>query len=167
MSEIVIRALEPSDTEAVHALFAAPRATANTLQVPWRSLEERRSRLASTDANTHRLVATLDGRVVGTLGLHIETAGRRRDVASFGMAVHDEFAGRGVGSALIAAMIDLAENWLGIRRIELTVYADNEPAIHLYEKFGFVREGIGRAYARRNGELVDALYMARLRPSAS
>src|SRR3954464_7863537 len=102
MPEIAVRAAEPSDAEALWALFDAPRAMANTLQLPWRSVEERRTRFASADANTHRLVATLEGRVVGTLGLHIEAAGRRRDVASFGMAVHDDFAGRGAGSALVA-----------------------------------------------------------------
>ena len=35
------------------------------------------------------------------------------------------------------AMIDFAENWLNIQPIKLQVYADNEPDISLYEKFGF------------------------------
>ena len=48
-------------------------------------------------------------------------------------------------------------------RLELEVYADNEPAIRLYERFGFEREGVLRQYAYRNGQLADALYMARLR----
>jgi L-phenylalanine/L-methionine N-acetyltransferase len=59
-------------------------------------------------------------------------------------------------------MIDLADNWLGLHRIELTVYVDNAPAIHLYEKFGFVIEGTARAFALRGGEYVDAHTMARL-----
>jgi putative acetyltransferase len=63
----------------------------------------------------------------------------------------------------MAAMIDLADNWLGLRRLELEVWADNAAAIHLYEKFGFVVEGTGRQFARRAGELVDAHFMARLR----
>ncbi len=65
------------------------------------------------------------------------------------MSVHDDFQNRGVGSALMAAMIELADNWLGLRRIELEVYADNAAAIHLYEKFGFVIEGRTSARARR------------------
>jgi len=64
---------------------------------------------------------------------------------------------------LIAAMVDLADNWLGLRRIELSVYTDNAPAIHLYGKFGFVIEGTARQFALRNGVYVDAHMMARLR----
>jgi putative acetyltransferase len=63
----------------------------------------------------------------------------------------------------MAAMIDLADNWLGIHRIELSVYTDNAPAVHLYEKFGFAIEGTARQFALRGGEYVDAYYMARLR----
>jgi putative acetyltransferase len=63
----------------------------------------------------------------------------------------------------MAAMIDLADNWLGIRRLELTVYADNTAAVHLYEKFGFRIEGTLSQFARRAGTLVDAYSMARLR----
>ncbi|HET6971680.1 MAG TPA: GNAT family N-acetyltransferase, partial [Phenylobacterium sp.] len=79
-------------------------------------------------------------------------------------AVHDAWAGRGVGTALMAAVVDLADNWLQVRRLELSVYADNARAIALYERFGFEREGLNRDYAWRNGAFVDSIAMARLRP---
>jgi putative acetyltransferase len=157
-----IRSAEPTDAEALAALFACPRVIANTLQLPYRSLDFRRGRL-QPDPTIHRLVAEVDGRLVGELGLHLEPNPRRAGVASFGMAVHDDYQGQGVGSALMAAMLDLADNWLGLRRIELTVYTDNAPAIRLYEKFGFLIEGTARAYALRAGSYVDAYFMARLR----
>lgn len=163
MSEITIRALEPSDIEAVHEIFRCPRVVANTLQLPWRSLEYTRERFGRVQADAHVLVAVVDGRVVGNIGLQIEQGARRRDVGSFGMSVHDDFQGRGIGTALMAAMIDLADNWLGLRRIEMEVWADNEAAIRLYRKFGFEVEGTGRQYARRAGQFVDALFMARLK----
>jgi len=68
-----------------------------------------------------------------------------------------------VGSALVAAVVDLADNWLNIKRIELEVYTDNEAAIHLYEKFDFAIEGTKRKYAFREGEYVDTHVMARVR----
>lgn len=163
MSEIVIRAAELSDADALQEIFNQPKAQAGTLQLPWRSVGQRRDWLSRVLSDGHVLVAEVDGRVVGQLGLHIQATPRRRDVGSFGMAVHDDFQGRGIGKALVQAMIDLADNWLGLRRIELEVYADNVGAIRLYEKFGFVVEGTGRQWARRDGELVDALYMARLK----
>ena len=165
MSEITVRAREPGDVEAIAAIFACPGVIAGTLQLPFRSIEERRVRLAQPPPELHGLVAEIDGRVVGSLNLHLETQARRRHCADIGMATHDDVQGRGVGSALMDAMLDLADNWLNLRRIELSVYTDNAAAIRLYEKFGFVIEGTARQYAFRNGEYVDVYMMARLRVS--
>ena len=164
MAAILVRAREPSDLEAIAEIFNCPGVVAGTLQLPFRSVEERRERLAHRAPEAHSLVAEMEGRVVGSLGLQVETGPRRRHCASIGMGVHDDFQGRGAGSALMAAMIDLADNWLGIHRIELSVYTDNAPAVHLYEKFGFAIEGTARQFALRGGAYVDAYYMARLRP---
>ena len=161
--EVRVRAREPRDTEAVAEIFACPGVMAGTLQLPLRSVESVRERLAHQGQGVHSLVAEVEGRVVGTLGLHVEANPRRRHCAGLGMAVHDGFQGCGVGTALLAAALDLADNWLGLRRIELSVYPDNERAIRLYERFGFAAEGTARDYAFRGGAYVDALMMARLR----
>jgi putative acetyltransferase len=160
--EILIRAREPDDAEAIAEIFACPSVVAGTLQLPFRSLDERRELLAQRHDGVHHLVAEIDGSVVGTLGLHVETPPRRRHCGGIGMAVHDRFQRQRVGSALLAAAIDLADNWLGLRRLELTVYPDNTAGIRLYEKFGFVVEGTARDFALRDGVFVDALMMARI-----
>jgi putative acetyltransferase len=64
---------------------------------------------------------------------------------------------------LMRAALDLADNWLNLTRIELTVYVDNSSAVALYKRFGFEIEGTHRRYAFRNGEYVDAYSMARIR----
>lgn len=102
---------------------------------------------------------------MGNLGLRVEANPRRRHVASLGMAVHDDFAGRGVGTALMRAALELCDQWLQVTRVELTVYVDNDAALALYRKFGFVIEGTQRAAAFRDGELVDLHVMARLHPA--
>ena len=55
-----------------------------------------------------------------------------------------------------------ADNWLNLKRIEITVYVDNKRAIGLYKKFGFEVEGESKDYAFRNGKYVNAFHMARV-----
>jgi putative acetyltransferase len=79
------------------------------------------------------------------------------------MAVRDDWHGKGVGTALMEAAIDLADNWLNLTRLELIVFVDNTAAIGLYEKLGFTTEGTLVNYAFRDGEYVDCFAMAQVR----
>jgi putative acetyltransferase len=99
-------------------------------------------------------------------GLHVYP-GKRRHSATFGMSVADDLQGRGIGTKLMAAMLDVADNYLGLVRVELEVLVDNPRAIHLYERMGFEREGCKRKAVFRGGQYVDALVMARLRERAN
>ena len=123
---------------------------------------EARQRRYDGNSNAVRLVAVVDGKAIGLIFLSREE-NRRSHAGSIGMAVHDAYAGRGAGTALMAGVIDLADNWLNLKRLELGVYADNARAIALYERFGFEREGFQRAYSWRGGAYVDSISMARLR----
>ena len=120
MAEIHIRAVEPTDAEALFEIFSGPKAVAGTLQAPWLSLEQRRGWLVP-DPSRHGLVAVIDGRVVGNASLHLEPAPRRRDCGWIGMAVRDDVQGQGVGSAMMRALMELADDWYCLRRLELTV----------------------------------------------
>ena len=163
--DITVRHSEPDDYRALHRIFSGPRAIAGTLQMPFPRAGMWRERLAETSEDLHSLVACVGGEVVGSLSLHTSpTRWRMRHVGSIGMAVRDDWQGKGVGTALMEAALDLADNWLNLTRIELRVYTDNAAAIALYEKFGFEVEGTHRRLAFRNGEYVDAYSMARLKP---
>jgi L-phenylalanine/L-methionine N-acetyltransferase len=162
-TDILIRALEPTDLPDLTEAWNQPLAYSGTLQLPYTSLEARQKRLAGSPSGHTRLVAVIEGKVIGMIGLHPEDSPRRSHVGSIGMAVHDAYAGRGAGTALMAAVIDLADNWLQLKRLELSVYADNARAMALYERFGFEREGLHRAYSWRAGAYVDSISMARLR----
>jgi putative acetyltransferase len=138
------------------------------LQVPYPTEAYWRRRIddMAVGATTAELfvVAERGGVVVGNAGVHPQAPVRRRHVAGIGMAVAREAQGQGVGSALLAALIDWSDNWAQLLRLELTVYTDNAAGIALYRKFGFVHEGTHRAYALRSGIFVDAHCMARLHP---
>ena len=163
LSDILIRAVEPDDMADLTEAWNQPLAIRGTLQLPFTSLEDRRKRFAASPPGHTRLVAVIGGKVIGMIGLHPADNPRRAHTASIGMAIHDAYAGRGAGSALMAAVVDQADRWLNLRRLELNVYADNARAIAIYERFGFEREGLLRAYAWRDGEYVDSIPMARLR----
>ena len=162
--QITIRHAEPDDYEALHRIFSGPRVIAGTLQLPLPSAEMWRKRVSEKPENLYSLVACADGEVVGNLGLETQpTRWPRRHVGQIGMAVRDDWQGKGIGTALMEAVLDLADNWLNLTRVELSVYTDNAAAIALYEKFGFEVEGTHRRYAFRNGTYVDSYSMARVR----
>jgi L-phenylalanine/L-methionine N-acetyltransferase len=161
--DILIRAREPEDVADVAELLNQPQAVWGTLQLPFTSQAERARKMAALPAGHTNFVAVIEGKVIGTLGM-TRLEGRRTHVGTIGMAVHDAYAGRGAGTALMAAAVEHADKWLGLRRLELTVFPDNGRAIALYERFGFEREGLYRDYAWRDGAFVDCLAMARLRP---
>jgi putative acetyltransferase len=166
---ITIRRTSPKDAAAMARLMSDPAVYGGTLQMPYPSEEQWQARLADTAALGKpdvSLVAELNGDVVGSAGLHAPSlALRRRHVMALGISVAREAQGQGVGTALMAALCDYADRWLGILRIELTVYADNEVAQRLYRKFGFELEGTFKGYALRDGVFVDTLAMARWHPS--
>jgi putative acetyltransferase len=163
---ITIRRATVGDAEGIQATFASPKAMAGTLQLPFPSLERWRKWLADDAADDFVLVAEVAGEVVGNLGLHAASKSpRRRHAGAIGMSVRDDWQGRGVGTALMVAAVDLADNWLNYTRLELTVYTDNAVALALYRKFGFEIEGTLKGYAFRSGCFIDAYTMARCAPS--
>jgi L-phenylalanine/L-methionine N-acetyltransferase len=163
--DITVRHSEPGDYREIHCIFSGPRAIADTLQMPFPRAETWRERLSEPQEGLYSLVACVEGEVVGSLGLETSpTRWRMRHVGSIGMAVRDDWQGRGIGTALMEAALDLADNWLNLTRIELRVYTDNAAAIALYKKFGFEVEGTHRRLAFRDGEYIDAYSMARLKP---
>ncbi len=160
--EAKIRAAAPSDAEGIALIANLPGFRAGTLRLPFQNIEETRRWLEKPAPDAIKLVAILEDQIVGNAGLQ-RHSGRQIHTAHIGMGVHDDFVGQGIGSALLGALVDTADNWLAIKRLELTVYVDNAPAIGLYQKFGFETEGRLRAFGFRNGDYVDAFTMARIR----
>jgi putative acetyltransferase len=165
---LVVRRARPDDAAAIARMMDDPAVYAGLMQMPFASVEAHRARLAEalTPGKLDlSLVAERAGEVVGSAGLHpVGPSVRRRHAMMLGISVVPEAQRQGVGAALMQAMCDYADRWMGVLRIELTVYDDNAPAIALYRKFGFEVEGRHRGYALRDGRYVDALAMARIHP---
>ncbi|CRM32489.1 MULTISPECIES: GNAT family N-acetyltransferase [Pseudomonas] len=160
---IVIQRFTEAHLEGVTALYNEPAVCRQVLQMPFQSVEAWRKRLVMDNERRLQLVALHGGEVIGQLGLEQYLRVRQAHAGYFGMGVATAWQGRGIGSKLLTAALDVADNWMNLHRVELTVFADNEAAHNLYRKFGFEVEGRLRDYALRDGVFVDTLSMARLR----
>ena len=166
---IVIREARVTDAEQllahVQRLLHEPERTSplapNELTL---TLEEERQILADypKTENTVFFVAEVDGVLVGELTCKGGTRQALQHVVTLGMSVSQEWRNRGVGSRLIEQAIAWAQQNRIVTRIELYVYAGNQAAIHLYEKYGFEIEGRRRQAIYQDGTYMDDLIMARL-----
>ncbi len=166
MTTASIRRLEPDDAEPFRALRLAgledsPAAFGSSPDVESEhDLELIRSRLhhGRDDAT---FGAFVEGRLVGVLGLQRPThpKGRHRGHV-WGMYVAREHRRDGVGSALVAALIEYARALEGLVWLDLGVGVDNLAARSLYEGFGFEAWGTERDALRVDGAAVDEAHMS-------
>lgn len=164
MSPIQIRHIEDSDAQAVAEIYKTEAVIAQTTQIPHRTAGFWQHFYKNASSNNVELVALWEGQIAGHLGILLNNNLRRRHVGSFGIAVHPDYQGKGVGTALMKELIHLSDQWLNLLKIELSVYADNQVAIDLYERFGFVHEGKSLYDAYRQGRYATSLNMARYHP---
>ena len=162
---IIIRSAEPEDAARISAHLGQHGVFEGLLQMPDAPVASRLEYLQKMEPNACRLVAMAGDEVAGCAGLHVQSATlRRMHVRGLGLSVSPQWQGRGVGQRLLSRLLDWADNWAGVLRVELYVHADNDRAIALYRKMGFVEEGRHKAFGLKNGRYVDSLSMARLHP---
>lgn len=158
----LIRPVRPEDAEAIYEIRQQPGVIAGTLHLPTERVGRTRKYIEEMGPDTHVLVAEIDGKVVGSGHMQVY-GGKRRHVAGIGIMVHDCYWGRGVARALLCALLEVSDNHLGLRRVELEVLADNHRAVALYQSFGFQIEGKKAQDVLKEGAYVDVWLMARLR----
>lgn len=152
---IRVRPAEDSDRRPLALLFAAVAEERDGIAAEPPIDVERRAAHWQLDST---MVAVAAGELVGEL--HVEQT--PFGYGEIGMMVAAGWRGRGVGTALVAAAIDLART-RGLHKLTLSVFPHNDAAIALYRKFGFVEEGRRSKQIRRNnGDLWDLVEMGLL-----
>ena len=110
--------------------------------------------------NEIEIVAVVDGVVAGTAG--IEAVGAKYKLkhrAELGIAILKEYWGLGLGKALMEACIECAKE-AGYTQLELNAVAENERAVSLYKKMGFVEYGRNpRGFNSRLSGYQEVVYM--------
>ncbi len=167
MSEkFIVRPADPSDAEQLthlaEAVSGEPEAWLISTDGEWRSVADERRYLKAVRRYPHAAVYVAereDGAIVGRLSLARDTHPASAHVADLGLMVAQDARRQGVGRALLEASVDWAKA-SGVRKLELHVFPWNEPAIQLYERFGFEREGFRKGHYSRAREDVDAILMA-------
>jgi RimJ/RimL family protein N-acetyltransferase len=162
--EYAIRPAHPRDAGALVALAEEVAAEPGGWLISdggWRTAADERRYLRALrryhDAAV--FVAETDDRIVGRLSLGRDPHPASRHVADLGLMVATAFRRRGIGRALLTQSVMWARE-VGVRKLELHVFPHNQPAIALYEDFGFRREGYRKEHYRRGREFVDAILMA-------
>jgi RimJ/RimL family protein N-acetyltransferase len=127
----------------------------------WRGAGDERRYLRSLRRSRDAavFVAELDNGIVGRLSVGRDPHPASSHVADLGLMVAKSQRRRGIGRALLERAVEWARG-AGVTKLELHVFPYNEPAIRLYEAFGFRQEGYRERHYRRDGELVDAVLMA-------
>src|SRR5579859_2410687 len=136
----IIRPILLQDAEALWKIARQEGVLETTMALPSLRLEQRMKSISELSENDHYMVAERAGEVVGIAGLTVGT-GRTRHSGSLFIYVARQQQGQGIGTRLMQSLLDLADNWLLLRRVELTVLTENEGAKRLYERLGFVVEG--------------------------
>lgn len=160
----LIRVARPEDAATLVALGAAvgrePEAWLLNTD-GWRSVGEERRYLRALKGHPDAavFVADDDGVIVGRLSVARDPHTASRHVADLGLMIAASHRRRGIGRALLEQAVAWARD-TGVRKLELHVFPWNEPALKLYEQFGFEREGLRKEHYRRGGEYVDAVLMA-------
>jgi len=128
---------------------------------PWRAAADERRYLRTIQRHPDAAVFVADDseRIVGRLSLSRDPHPASRHVADLGLMVAASHRRRGVGTLLLEQAVAWARE-SGVRKLELHVFPWNEPALGLYESFGFEREGYRKRHYERGDELVDAILMA-------
>jgi len=147
---VILRPLTDADAPALLAIVGNPGVAAWWRRTSWERINEE---------NACAFAVVVDGEVAGSLQYHEEPDPDYRD-AAIDIFLGDAWQNRGLGSEAMHLVVDYLVGERGHHRLTLDPAADNERAVHLYERLGFCRVGTMRRYERTaDGTWRDALLM--------
>ncbi|GAA0116092.1 GNAT family N-acetyltransferase [Clostridium senegalense] len=161
----MIRPVKIEDAIFINEIRRQDGVRENTMGIISERISRTEGIINNLSDNDHMIVGEIQEndilKVVGVASLFVNKSNRVRHSASIGIMIRREYQGKGIGRALMENLIDLADNWLMLVRLELGVFTDNEKAINLYKALGFEIEGKRKYALIKNGKYEDEYIMAR------
>ena len=164
---VKIRPAKKADAKEILAIFhdtvSEERYLATSVWDLPRTLREQQEDifLQNEQKNGGYFVATVARQVVGVVSLLGGILLRQEHVAQLEIFIHRDSRRHGIGRSLMLHAIQWAHNNSYLRKISLSVFADNYAAVALYTELGFVIEGRCEGdFRERDGKLRDRLLMA-------
>jgi RimJ/RimL family protein N-acetyltransferase len=164
--QIIIRKAVQEDAESLllhfkKVLTENPNFFATTLEEFTITVAEEVEFIHNLEKNGLLLVAEVAGKIIGMLNFQLSPRKRFSHQGMFGMSIQEAYTNMGIGRSLINQLLDWAKNDPRVEKVSLEVFSNNERAIHVYRKLGFVEEG-RRVKAAKLGpnEYVDDLVMS-------
>ncbi|MGT2906833.1 GNAT family N-acetyltransferase [Streptococcus dentiloxodontae] len=167
--ELLIEEAQPDDAAELVELLAAVRAESDFIissaSVSDLTIQQAQDFIKNNLENPNQicLLAKLGHTVLGIINVATADFEETNHIGDIFIAVRKDFWGHRIGSFLMEAVDDWVSHTPQISRLELTVQARNTRAINLYEKMGYVIEGVKKSGVKtKNGELLDVYLMAKL-----
>ncbi len=159
--EVEVRFLRADDKSGLFHMFSSMSSDA----LEWSMAPYTMDVVQRWIGNLHNLIPLIaehDKKVVGYASIYKPPHQRRKGVGDLIVYLHQNFHNVGLGTAMMKKLLQLAKKE-GMHKIELSVVADNEVAVHLYEKFGFKTEGVSKgSFYGRNEKYHDMVHMGLL-----
>ncbi|HEY3009002.1 MAG TPA: GNAT family N-acetyltransferase [Micromonosporaceae bacterium] len=166
MTEIAVRPMADADAEEVLAIYQAGidtgDATFETATPSWDSF-------VAGKLSAHRLVAIdpSTGRVLGWAALsRVSNRCVYAGVAENSIFIHPDARGRGVGTALLAALVESSER-AGIWTLQTGIFPENAASLALHERAGFRVVGRRERIGKHHGRWRDVVFLERRSPVVS
>jgi putative acetyltransferase len=158
----LIRPLHPNDAGSLYNLLGQPSLPNCGHFEPAAEFPALQEFANQPRDDQHRLVAVSDGRAVGLSILGRPPNPRLAHLGQVSFLVIPDRQGQEIGTNLLNALIDIAEKWLNLKRLEADVPANVTAVQHIFRQAGFAAEAIRKESLFGDGQFQDEGSLTRL-----
>ncbi|MBS4219620.1 GNAT family N-acetyltransferase [Bacillus sp. FJAT-49711] len=138
-----------------------PNVTGITLNEFTSTLDEEKEWINSHHTQGLLLVAEVNRSIIGLLSFRLSPWKRLCHQGIFEISIQEKFTNKGIGASLIKKLLAWAQANQRVEKISLEVFSNNERAIHLYKRLGFIEEGRLKSHIKLgSNEYVDDVLMS-------